>query len=312
LTVFPIHDVSSSIADRPEALGSKEKFWLIPNPDLGLPAEPHLFKVGRPNTGENWAEKACCEFLKLLSIPCAEYHLAVHRGTSGVISQRFLPGAASFIPANMILSKVDPAYDGSLKFRQVRYTLLSALELLRRLELKPHPGLTQAYQHLRPYEMLIAYILFDVFVGNTDRHHENWGLVVARSDGGFDYWLAPSFDHASSLGRDQSDERRQERLETRDMRFSVEAYAERARSAFHGHRLLGRPLTGREIVEMLAQSFPEATKFWSERLVGLAQNELAQVFEQIPGTITSDHAVRFAMRMLSYNTQMIREVALGR
>ena len=28
--VSDLHDVSSSIADRPEALGSKEKFWLIP------------------------------------------------------------------------------------------------------------------------------------------------------------------------------------------------------------------------------------------------------------------------------------------
>jgi hypothetical protein len=141
--------------------------------------------------------------LKLLSIPCAEYHLAVHSGTYGVISQRFLPAAGSFIPANMILSRADSVYDGSLKFRQVRYTLLATVGLLRMLELKPQPGIALSYQHLRAYEMFIGYILLDVLVGNTDRHHENWGVVVARSNGGFDYWLAPSAASPAS-GRQQT------------------------------------------------------------------------------------------------------------
>jgi hypothetical protein len=52
--VFPIYDVSTWLADRPETLGSKEKTWLNPDRQLDLPARRHLFKVGRPNTGENW------------------------------------------------------------------------------------------------------------------------------------------------------------------------------------------------------------------------------------------------------------------
>jgi hypothetical protein len=128
--VFPIYDVSTWLEDRPETLGSKAKTWLIPDAQLGLPTERYLFKIGRPNTGENWAEKASCEISKVLGIPCAEYDFAIRDGMQGVISASFVPDGASFIPANMILSKFDPAYDGSLKFRQARYTLSAALELL--------------------------------------------------------------------------------------------------------------------------------------------------------------------------------------
>ena len=51
--MFLVHDVTNWAPERPEMLGSKEKLWLLPPQDSGLPAVPHLFKIGRPNTGEN-------------------------------------------------------------------------------------------------------------------------------------------------------------------------------------------------------------------------------------------------------------------
>jgi hypothetical protein len=72
--------ILDSTADRPEVLGSKEKTWLNPDRQLDLPARRHLFKVGRPNTGENWAEKVCSEILKVLGIPRAEYDFAIRNG----------------------------------------------------------------------------------------------------------------------------------------------------------------------------------------------------------------------------------------
>jgi hypothetical protein len=246
--------------------------------------------------------------LKLLMIPCAQYEFAIQHGTHGVISESFLPPGGSFIPGNMILSRVDPTYDGSLKFRQARYTLLAVLGLLRMLALRPQPGLTPAYEGLSAYEMFIGYLLFDVMVGNTDRHHENWGVVVlAKREAGFEVCLAPSFDHASSLGRDQTDERCRERLNTRDTRASVEAYAERARSAFYGLRPRAKALTGREVIEALMQAFPQRAKFWADKMAGLDRSNFEDIFRKMPRDVISEHAVHFALRMLAYNQQMIRE-----
>lgn len=313
--MFPIYDVSTWLADRPEVLGSKEKTWLNPDRQLDLPARRHLFKVGRPNTGENWAEKVCCEILKVLGIPCAEYDLAIRNGTHGVISASFLSTEASLIPANVLLSKFDSSYDGSLKFRQARYTLLSALDLVRTLGLLPPPGVAQRFAGMAGYEIFVGYLLFDVLIGNTDRHHENWGAVLINGArtiaGGAEFCLAPSFDHASSLGRDLTELRRQERLNTRDKRASPEAYAERGRSAFYGDGQPGRTLTGREVVETLLHAFPGPTRFWSARLVDLDQARFRYIFERVPREIISEYAVKFALRMLAYNQQMIREIALA-
>ena len=212
--MYPVHDVTGWIAERPEALGSKEKFWLIP-PTHVPPPRPHLFKLGRHNTGENWAEKACCEILKSLGIPCAEYNFAIHEGRRGVISERFFQDGGSFVPANMILSRLDPEYDGSLQFKQVRYKLLTAISMLRRLQLQLPQGFGKLYPGMAAHELFIGYLVFDALVGNTDRHHENWGVVVTAENNHAGYYLAPSFDHASSLGRDLTDENRQRRLETR-------------------------------------------------------------------------------------------------
>ena len=120
------------------------------------------------------------------------------------------------------------------------------------------------------YEIFVGYLLFDALIGNTDRHHENWGIVLIRDDEGtrtiaggasFKLCLAPSFDHASSLGRDLTDLKRQERLNTRYKRGNAEAYAERGRSAFYGAGQLGRTLTCREVVENLLRIFPNRPSF---------------------------------------------------
>jgi hypothetical protein len=71
--MYRIYDVSASVADRPETLGTKEKLWLTPEPLLGLNSELHLFKIGRPGTGENWAEKVAAEIARQLYIPSADH-----------------------------------------------------------------------------------------------------------------------------------------------------------------------------------------------------------------------------------------------
>jgi hypothetical protein len=156
--MFPVYDISDSAAQRPETLGTKEKFWLIPNAALGLPNIPHLFKIGRPNTGENWAEKVCCEILKEISLPCAEYNFAICNSSKGVISQRFHPKGA-FVPANMILSDVVEGYDGELRFRQVKYRLSTSLEVLKALPIQPPIGFADRYPGLTACDFFIGYLV---------------------------------------------------------------------------------------------------------------------------------------------------------
>ena len=59
------------------------------------------------------------------------------------------------------------------------------------------------------FDMFVGYLMLDALIGNTDRHHENWGIMTGR---GRPQVLAPTYDHASSLGRELSDQKRQARM----------------------------------------------------------------------------------------------------
>src|SRR5690554_5833556 len=67
---FRVIDISDVPQGPLEQMGTKDKFWLNWNGELWL------FKNGRPNTGEHWAEKLAEVIGYTLGIPVAEVELA--------------------------------------------------------------------------------------------------------------------------------------------------------------------------------------------------------------------------------------------
>lgn len=51
-------------------------------------------------------------------------------------------------------------------------------------------------------------VAFDALIGNVDRHSQNWGFLVRRSEqGDVTYSMAPYYDNGTSLGYELSEER---------------------------------------------------------------------------------------------------------
>lgn len=307
---YPIFDVTGATTDRPEALGTKEKFWLVPSASAGLSVESYLFKIGRPQTGENWAEKVCCEILHHVGVPCAGYEFAVHDGDAGVISKQFVGVNGQFLPANMLLETAVKGYDGQMRFRQRNYQLSSSLKVLRLRSISLPRGTPAKYSHLSATDMFVGYLLFDVLVGNTDRHHENWGVVIDYTNR-YDptYLLAPTFDHASSLGRNESDQARNRRLTTLDARDTVEAYSGRARSAFYASASSSRTLQQSEVLDVLIRLRPAAVQYWARIFSAIQPQVYQDIFARIEPKLISKAATEFALRMLHANTAIIKRFA---
>jgi hypothetical protein len=308
--MYPVYDVTAATTDRPEALGTKEKFWLLPEQGGELPFSPHLFKIGRANTGENWAEKVCYEILAHIQMPAARYNFAVYNGTPGVVSQRFMPNTGSFWPANTLLAQSVEEYDGTRRFKQRKYQLSSSIGILRAGRIGPPLSRPAIYDQVTAAEFLVGYLVFDALVGNTDRHHENWGVVVMTDEyGDTSFSLAPTFDHASSLGRNETDDARRRRLTTSDERDTVQAYAARARSAFYQSAASERTMLQKETLVELIRAYREPTRFWAKILCDVPTAVFESIFARISPQLISDEATLFALAMLSANQQMIREVA---
>ena len=97
---FPIIIVADHAASQLEQLGTKSKFW-YQDDDKRM-----LFKQGRPGTGENWAEKVCCELCELLNLPHAHYDFAEWQNKEGVVTQSIVPPKERLILGNELLAHV--------------------------------------------------------------------------------------------------------------------------------------------------------------------------------------------------------------
>ncbi|MGI9305076.1 MAG: phosphatidylinositol kinase, partial [Gammaproteobacteria bacterium] len=150
--------------------------------------------------------------------------------------------------------------------------------------------------------VFVGYLMLDALVSNQDRHHANWGLVLLPEKGAF---LAPSFDHASSLGRNETDSARADRLTTKDRGRSVEAYVARARSAFYATDSSTTPLTTLDALREATKIRPEAADYWLRQLADIENVSYRDIFAEVPGAEISEPAGDFAARMIEINANRI-------
>lgn len=271
--MYPIIHVPEGAPEQTEQLGTKQKFWF-----WGDDQRRWLFKEGRPNTGENWAEKVCCELCAILGIPHSHYELAEWKGRHGVMTPTFVPEGDRLILGNELLAKFVADYAGERRVRANKHTLTRVMAVIHsptRIGVKvPLPGSVRTIIRPTPIEMplgyvppaelvtasdvFVSYLMLDALVGNQDRHDENWGLILT-ADGRLT--LAPTFDHASSLGRNEQDSERIDRLTTRDHGRSIERYVERAKSALY-KTMEEKPLTTLAAFQDAAKLVPKASSFW--------------------------------------------------
>jgi len=154
-----------------------------------------------------------------------------------------------------------------------------------------------------PLDVFAGYLLLDAWIGNADRHHENWALVYRVADG--TRALSPTFDHASSLGSHETDAVSSARLESGDAGYRVDAYVARPRvrspffaSATHAAGL--SPLDAFHAWSQRSNSDP-----WVDRLRGITGDEIAEVLSAAPAPQMSGPSRDFAAAILQANRERI-------
>jgi hypothetical protein len=198
--MFPVLQVPDDAAEMTEQLGTKYKFW-FEDEHLGR----SLFKEGRPNTGENWAERLAAELALVIGLPHAYYELAQFRERMGVISKSFVPAGGRLIHGNELLGDVSNETNNlDRKFYQDRsHTITRVFSFFRRVtEVLPPVNFVPFGRVELAIDVFVGYLMFDAWIANQDRHNQNWGLVRGFGD---NIHLAPSYDHGSSMGRNETD-----------------------------------------------------------------------------------------------------------
>lgn len=294
---FNVVDVSSwQIADAVESIGTRPKVWLRDD-DGSL----WLFKEARSDadrpSGQDWAEKAVAELARLIGIPVANVELAHRNGTRGIVSQNFVARGATLVHGNELLSARDPSYPQDQLVNDTEgYTVDAIRDVLKAYEGPTSGRLLGA----SAFDYFFGYLVLDAWVNNTDRHHRNWGVVMADRR-----VLAPSFDHGSSLAFGETDESR-----LRLLQGGLERWLDGGRTrSFEGMpSMIDVVATGLEWLssEMQAE--------WFDRLAGLTHDEVDGVLNRLPvegpvGVIFSDTSRTLCKEILWINQARLLNVA---
>lgn len=192
-TCYPIIQIKPEWVLQQEALGSKEKFWYREDDE----ASRWLFKFPEPNTGQHWAEKIAAEVANRMGMRHAQVELAVFQEERGSTTESFVKEGELW-HGNQILAGKVFGYSSERRFRHNEHTLERIFQAL--------DGTFAARAGRRRAKQAISdYLVLDAVIGNTDRHHENWAILRRRVRGSWRGMIAPTFDHASSLGRELLD-----------------------------------------------------------------------------------------------------------
>lgn len=176
--------------------------------------------------------------------------------------------------------------------------LLSSPEYLLPMNWQPPSDAIQ-----NAVDIFLGYLLLDAWIANQDRHHENWGVIHHG-----EIYLAPTYDHAASLGQNESDAKRCELLTTRDPGRKINRYVEKARSAIYLNQFETKPLLTLNVFQQLVTKRPGAAKVWLQRLGDIKPEQCQNIFNRIPPTEISAIAIEFAMKLLELNQKKLLEV----
>ena len=283
---YPIFQVNPNWMIDPESMGSKQKFWYR-DPDNSL-GPAWLFKYPRPDSGEHWAEKIAAEIAQVLDIPHARVELAVCLESKGSTSESFAESHWELVHGNQLLERVVESYNSTEVRRPPQHTLANIIEVLSSLP--------------EALNRFAEYLILDALIGNTDRHHENWGVLMAEGAG--QEKLAPSFDHASSLGRDIGDEVRVRRLHE----GSVGTYVERGRGGIYWSEQDSRSPSPLELVRRAASEYSAVFAPCLANLAQLDEADILIAIDRIPEDWMTESQRSFSSEMVRYNLAELRRL----
>lgn len=294
---FPILTIEPEWVKEPETLGTKEKFWFHrPGSDADW-----LFKFPQPNTGQHWAERLAAAFAARLEVMHAAVCLAVFGSERGSATESFTREGRSLVHGNQVLAGKVAGYSREKKFRRSDHTFGNVLLAIEGAFLKPE-------RVRRAKSRLADYLVLDALIGNSDRHDENWGILRKQTENQVIGGLAPTFDHASSLGRELRDDvsghcRRMLIEEDR-----VGAYSEKARGGIYWESTDKHGLSPLEMVRRASRQHAEFFAPALARLQKLDRTVFEEEIARMPQEWMSPWARRFAIALLCYNLEELRKL----
>lgn len=247
---------------------------------------------------EDLTEKIASELAAHFGIPAATVDLAQRHGARGCLVEDLRWSMGSDQPGQVLLARVPDGYDEHDKHHHGHSVdnIKLALDGFAAPPGSPTPA------HFVAFDVFVGYLIFDALIANSDRHDRNWA-VLTRPPGepGRDA-LCGSYDHASSLGFNLSDEERGRRLAAR----TVESWARRGK-ARQFERVKGQP--SQSLVGLAGSAVQrcsdEVREHWRGAVLSVQADVVHEVLDATPGL--SEVVRSFTQEVIMINRRRLRD-----
>ncbi|MDE3037569.1 MAG: HipA domain-containing protein [Pseudomonadota bacterium] len=163
-----------------------------------IPHHDYMFKLSAHRYPEQfWVEIAAYRLGCATGVPVPPAFAAYHEeiGTAGALIEWFYsyPGEPreEYIPGGDLFQRLIPDYE---RKKGSQHNVQDLIAIAREYE-----GKGLAHDWLAHWSKVL---LFDVLIGNTDRHQDNWGIVKTGDNDSPQYHFCPVFDNGTALGHE--------------------------------------------------------------------------------------------------------------
>ena len=243
------------------------------------------------------------EVAQRVHFPAARVELAEYLGRRGSASLSFVDEEESLVHGNEILAGHILGYDRQKKMKQSDHTVDNIVAAVRSLV----GGDVWFHEVLKDFA---RYLVLDALVCNTDRHHENWGFLAKfpTNDEGklsMQFRMSPSFDHASSLGRELLEERAGAILASGD----VPTYARRGHGGIYWQQTDRRGANPLDLLELASGKFPNYFRDALSEVARTPVEHLLEIVDEVPNSVISEPSRAFAKALIRYTHGVLSGLA---
>lgn len=276
-----------------EGSGRSEKIWLQ-NPDTG---QIGLFKFKKDvSTTDHVSECIAYEIAQLLEVPCAKFELGMYHGREGSMSYNIIENADQILVEGIyFIMLMYPEYNPE-EFIDITTEHRYSIEMIKK-----------AVEQFVSIERLLKMLMFDYLIGNSDRHQNNWAILIENDK---KQW-SPLYDNSSSLCAYISEEKIEEYFGKDKNRWKA-LVDTKSRSLIRCTVSDEKRPTHLDVLKYLRENYFEETCDFAKKIVTLMTEErVYAILNLYSEEELSSNKKRLILKYLLEKRRMLKNVYFG-
>ncbi len=242
-----------------------------------------IFKYEEYNCTESCSEKMSYEIAKVLDYPCAKIELAEdENGVIGILNYLFIDTKEA--EHTDIIAYINKNHTDRKQF----YTINNIKKCLDQLD-----------NNL--FAQFLKILVFDALIGETDRHEENWGIIIKNEH----YYISPLYDNGCNLLREFKNEKLAEKYYSGKKNFNL--YIERSKSLIY-NETTGRRYTHFQLIKELYKEYPDIIRKEIVNIDNLTDAKIEKIVNSIPNQMMLDKQKEYIIKFIKIRKERLKEI----